>query len=376
MKKNMIKMLIGLGILFGSIFAFKVFQHYMMNKALAAQKNPVQTVSAIEAKYSEWQPLLTSTGSARTFKGVNVTTEQAGMIRDIYFKPGSYVKKGDLLVQLDIDSDIAQLKSLQAQARYAAITYKRNRAQYRIGAVSKEQLDSDESNYKSTAQQVIEQMANIAQKTIRAPFSGKLGISAVYPGQYINPGDKVVNLQTLDPVYVDFNLPQEVLSKIEVGQEASITVDTFEDKVFKGKITTINPEVDSSTRNVEVEATIDNPDHLLLPGMFTHVEIVTGKPEDKLTLPNSAIVFNSYGDIVYVLTKDRVDKDGRQLWKAKETFVVTAEQRGNQIALQKGVSDGDMIVTSGQLKIRSGSIVKINNSVTPSDNPNPQVTNE
>lgn len=373
LNREMKYMLIIVGILFSLIFAYKAFQNFMMKKMLA-QHQPTSTISAMKAELSDWEPQYKVTGSLRTVKGVNVTTELAGMIREILFTPGADVKKGDLLVQLDIDSDIAELKSLEAKAKYAKITWVRDSAQYKIGAVSKEQLDSDLANYKSTAEQVKAQRATIEKKTIRAPFDGKLGISAVNPGEYINAGQKVVNLQTLDPIYVDFNVPQDVLARFQVGQSINITVDTYPDESFSGKVTTIDPEVNKDTRNIAVEATLENPDHKLLPGMFANVIATTGTAKKFITLPQTAISFNSYGDIVYVLTEAGKNSAGDQLWKAHQRFVNTGERRGDQVTVLDGVKEGEMIVTAGQLKVKNNSIVTINNSIQPSDNPHPVPT--
>jgi len=370
MNKPMKIMLIAVAVLFGAIFAYKTFQNVMMKKFLANMA-PSVTISAVKAELSDWEPQYKVTGSLRTVKGVNVTTELSGMIREIVFTPGSNVKKGELLVQLDIDQDVAQLKSLQARAKYAEITWRRDSAQYKIGAVSKEQLDSDLANYHSTQEDVKAQQANIAKKTIRAPFDGKLGISAVNPGQYLNAGDKVVNLQTLDPIYVDFNVPQEVLSRFAVDGTVTIKVDTYPDTTFTGKVTTVDPEVNQNTRNIEVEATLENPDYKLLPGMFANVIATTGEAKQFITLPQTAISFNSYGDIVYVLTENGKDSKGNKLWKAHERFVNTGERRGDQVVVLDGVKEGEMIVSAGQLKVKNDSIVSINNSIQPANEAHP-----
>lgn len=371
MTKHMRNMLIFVILLFGTIFGFKVFQNVMMNRFFKSQQIIISTVSATKASHADWEPRVKVTGSTRTVKGVDVTTELSGMIREIQFTPGSDVQEGDLLVQLDIDTDVAQLKALEAKAKYAAITYQRDTAQYKIGAVSKEQLDSDESNYNSSAQDVISQKATIAKKTIRAPFSGRLGISAVNLGEFINAGQKVVNLQTLDPIFVDFFVPQNMLARFQPDQVVSIKADAFPDIEFTGKVTTVNPEVDKSTRNIEIEATIPNENKQLLPGMFVDVTVTTGKPTSFITLPITALSFNSYGDIVSILHPNGKDKKGHDLWKVSQVFVTTGERRGDQIAVLQGVKEGDLVVTSGQLKIKNNSIVIINNQITPSNDPDP-----
>lgn len=368
-------MLICLGILFGGIFIFKGIIKFLTNRQMAAQSRVV-TVSAMKVGYSFWQPRLKATGSLRAIRGVNVTTELAGMVQSIYFKPGAFVTEGTVLVQLNADSDIGLLHSLEANAELAKITYDRDKKQYDIHAISKQQLDTDAANLKSQRAQVEQQAATVAKKTIRAPFSGRMGISAVNPGQYINTGDKIVTLQTLDPIYVDFYVPQQALTELQVGQNVSLSADTFPGKSFHGKITTIDPLVDQSTRNIEVEATISNPKFELTPGMFARVEVSTGEPQRFLTLPQTAVSFNPYGEIIYVIRESGKDKKGKPILTAHQVFVISGETRGDQVAILKGLKEGDMVVTSGQLKLKNGNQVAINNSIVPSNNPHPIVTNE
>lgn len=376
MKKAMFFMLLSLALLFGAVFGLKYFISVKQKQLATKFENQIITVSASAAKNSTWNSEIDVTGSTRTVKGVDVTTELAGMIREIDFQPGSDVKQGDLLVKLDIAPDIAKLHELEAKAAFAKITLERNKKQYAFGAVSKETLDSDIADYKSTAALVEEQQAVINKKIIRAPFSGRLGISAVNPGEFINAGTKIVNLQTLDPIYVDFYLPQQEIPEIHVGQEISMTVDRAPGTIFTGKISTINPIVDADVRNVEVEATIPNPNKILLPGMFTNLSIVTGSPQTYITLPQLAITFNPYGSLVYLLKPTSQKYNNLPVWQATQQFVTTGAMRGDQIAVLKGLHVGDLVVTSGQLKLKNESKVVINNNIAPSDNPNPSVPEE
>lgn len=373
MKRNMIKMLIIVGILFGAVFGFIIGKKLLINHLLKNWTPPPQVVSAMKVTYSEWQPEINATGSLRATLGVNVTTEAAGMIDTIYFRAGDIVKKDALLVQLDIRPEIAQLHALQASAQLAEITYQRDKRQFAIKAISKEQLDTDAANVKSKNAQVEQQVAIIALKTIRAAFAGRLGISKVNPGQYVNPGDKITSLQTLDPIYVDFYLPQQELARIEIGQPVALTVNTYPNKLFNGKITTIDSLVDVTNRNIEIEATIANPDEQLFPGMFAYVTLQTGKPTRYLTLPQAAISFNPYGAIAYVIHPEGKDKNGKDILKVKQQFIVTGETRGDQIAILQGLNEGDNVVTSGQLKLKNGDTVIINNTVVPANNPSPSI---
>ncbi len=374
--KPMIIMLVLVGLLFGGIFGYKIFTARMMANYLAHMGEPPAYVSAMDVKYYNWQSQVKVVGSLRAVLGVNVTTELAGMVRTIHFTPGAIVKKDDLLVELNIDPDIAELHSLQANAELAAIVYKRDSAQYKINAVSKATLDSDDANLKSAVAQVAHQLAVIQQKTIRAPFNGRVGISAVNPGQYLNPGDKITMLQTLDPIYVDFFVPQETMATIKVGQAVNLTIDTFPGMKFHGVITTINPGLDSSVRNVEVEATIANPNYQLAPGMFASVTVNTGSPTAHLTLPLSTISFNPYGDVVFIIKKSKDAKSKEPVLIAQQTFVVTGEKRGDQVTILQGLKEGDKVVTSGQLKLKNGSVVIINNKLTPTNDPNPTPKDE
>lgn len=368
MKKRMLIMLISVGILFAFIFGYKGVTHLMNKRFMTAHSSPAMYVSTAKAEYLPWQPQLNAAGSLRAVMGVNVTTELAGMVRTIYFTPGAIVNKGDLLVQLDIDPDTAQLHSLEANAEIASITYHRDLAQYKVKGVSKEQVDTDLANLKSANAQVAQQVATIAQKTITAPFTGRVGICVVNPGQYINPGQKVTMLQTLDPMYVDFYLPQQQISQVKINQPVSITVDGYPGKAFTGKITTVDPGLDPDVRNVEVEATIANPDNILAPGMFANVIVNAGSAEQNITLPITAVSFNSYGDVVYVVKQKGQDKNGKPILTANQRFVITGKKRGDQIVISSGIKAGDVVVTSGQLKLKNGSVIMINNTVKPMNN--------
>lgn len=363
-------MLICVAILFGAIFAYKLFVSFMIKKFMTANMSPPVTVSAMKVEYQTWQPELSAVGNLRAVLGVDVTTEVAGLVRTIHFAPGAQVKKGDLLVELNADDDIAHLHSLQANAQLAEITYKRDKAQYAIKAISKATLDADLANLESLRAQVAQQAALVAKKMIHAPFTGKLGISNINPGQNINPGDKIVTLQALNPIYVDFYVPQQALTQIALGQQIVITTDSYPGHNFNGKITTIDPKFDPSTRNIQVEATVTNPNSQLLPGMFATVEITTGKPQRNLTLPQTAISYNPYGNIVYIIKKDNTKLIVTQ------RFVETGSTRGDQVSIVKGLQEGDQVVTSGQLKLKNGSAIIIDNSITLPNSPAPVVSDE
>lgn len=376
LSKPMTIMLISLAILFGAIFAFKGFMSLMMGKYMQAAGVQIATVSTIKALYQPWQPTTTAVASLRAVRGVDVTTELAGMVQSIHFTPGGNVKKGELLVDLNAATDIAKLNSLKANEALAEVVYNRDKAQYAIKAVSKAVLDADEANVKNTKAQVAEQQATVDKKAIKAPFTGRLGVSQINPGQYLNPGDKIVTLQQLSPIYGDFYLPQQKLVEMVTGLAISLKTDTYPGQIFRGKITTISPQVDPDTRNVEIEATLGNEQQRLLPGMFGTATVNIGKPKQYLTLPISAVSFNPYGEIVFIVKQQGKDEQGKPKYIANQSFVTVGDTRGDQIAILTGLKDGDIVVTSGQLKLRNGSQVVINNTVMPSNNPNPMVKNE
>jgi membrane fusion protein, multidrug efflux system len=372
MKKRMVIMLVAVGVLLGGIVGYNAFKGYMMQKYMASTPAPTSTVSAMTAEYQQWQPQLSAVGTLRAVRGVDVTTEIAGLVRSLEFKSGDEVKAGQVLAQLNADSDIAQLHSLEAAADLASTVYERDKAQLAAEVISKAQVDTDAGDLKSKRAQVAQQAALVNKKTIRAPFAGKLGISTVNPGQYLNTGDKLVTLQQIDPIYIDFMLPQQQLPQISIGQKVTLLVDAYKGATFDGKVNAINPKVDANTRNVQIEATVPNARRQLLPGMFATVKVNSGDEQRHLTLPQTAITYNPYGDTVFVLKQsDKKDEKGNPIFTAQQVFVTTGPTRGDQVAIVKGVEAGAQVVTSGQVKLKNGAPVVINNAVQPANSPNP-----
>ncbi|MHB8744671.1 MAG: efflux RND transporter periplasmic adaptor subunit [Sulfuricaulis sp.] len=362
--------------MFGGIFGFQVFKSIKIKQYMAAMRPPPAAVTAMKAEFRTWQPQINAVGSLRAVRGVDVSSEVAGMVQSLHFKSGEEVKAKQLLVQLNADSDNALLQSLEAAAELARTTYERDKLQYAAQAVSKATLDTDAADLKSKRAQVAQQAALVDKKSIRTPFAGRLGISSVSPGQYLAAGTMIVTLQSLDPILVDFYLPQQQLSRIAIGQAATITTDTYPGQTFIGRITAINPLVDSATRNIQVEAAIRNPKHKLLPGMYASITIEAGTKERYLTLPQTAVTFNPYGESIYIVQPGEKDAAGKPTQTAKQSFVTVGNTRGDQIAILKGVKEGDMVVTSGQLKLKNGSAVIINNKVLPSNDATPKPTDE
>ena len=350
------------------------FGKYLQIKQLiaSAPKPGAQTVSTIKAETLKWQPQISSVGTVTAYRGVDISSEIAGLVRDVKFKSGQNVKHNDILIQLNADSDIAQLRSLEASAELSATVLKRDQAQLAAEGVSQAQVDSDMADLKSKRALVAQQAANVEKKTIRAPFAGRMGISTVNPGQFVNPGDKLVSLQTIDPIFVDFFVPQKQIASLKVGQSLKLLSDAFPGQDFQGQISSINPKIDVATRNVQVEATLNNQKQLLLPGMFGNVAIDVGDKNKFITLPQTAITYNPYGSTVFVVKdSDKKDEKGEVAKVAQQVFVTTGATRGDQVAVLKGIEVGQMVVTSGQLKLKNGTPVLIDNSVQPKNSPNP-----
>ncbi|MFI4941042.1 MAG: efflux RND transporter periplasmic adaptor subunit [Burkholderiales bacterium] len=371
------RMLIMLGCVVLLIAALAGGFYLHIQKLIASAPKPgAQTITAAKVEALEWQPQLSVVGTVMPVRGVDVTTEIAGLVRRVNFKSGQDVKEGDLLVQLNDDSDVAQLHSLQASADLAATVLARDKAQLVVQAVSQAQVDGDTADLKSKLALVEQQKATVAKKAIRAPFSGELGITTVNPGQYLNPGDKIVSLEKIDPIYIDFFVPQKQVAGLSLGQTLSLSNDAYAGVNFIGKITALNPKIDSSTRNIQVEATLSNPRHRLLPGMFANVKLDMGEKKHYLTLPQTAITYNPYGSTVFVIKPDD-KKDGMKDDKgnpqpvAQQVFVTTGMTRGDQVAILSGLAAGQQVVTSGQLKLKNGTPVVVDNTVLPGNNPSP-----
>ncbi len=372
MTKKMVIMLVVVGVIFGSVFGYQAFQSYMMKKYMAAGGSPEVTVSTAIATLQEWQPQISATGSLRAVRGVDVATEVAGLVQSVQIKSGEAVKASQLLLQLNADADIAQLQTLTAARDLSKTVYERNQKQFLAQAVSRASLDADAADLKVKQAQVAQQEAQVVKKTIRAPFAGRVGISLVNPGQYLNAGDKIVTLQALDSLYIDFYLPQQELSRLAAGQTIVAVTDAYPNRKFNGRISAISPKVDRETRNVQMEALVANPRHELLPGMYATVKIQAGKAGHYLTIPRTAVTFNPYGETVYVVETKGQTKDGKPSLAVRQSFVTLGPSRGDQVSILKGVKAGDQVVTAGQLKLRSGSPVVINNTVQPLNDARPE----
>ena len=374
--KRMVIMLLIAALVFGGIYAFQQFRNKMIQQAIKGQANPPQSVSTTVAQTSTWQPSVEAVGNLRASKGTNLAAEVSGIVTAIHFDSGATVKAGQLILELNAAPLIAQLEQLKAAAQLARQNYDRDLAQFKIRAVSQAAVDLAAANLKSALAQVTMQEANIAQKSIRAPFAGQLGIRQVDLGQYLAPGTALVNLQQLDPMYLDFTVPQAQIDLIHVGEAVSVQTNAFPNKVFTGTILALEPQVDISTRNLKVRASIANPNGELLPGLFATARVNKGETKQYITLPNSAIAYNPYGSTVFIVKSEGKSADGKPKLVVEQRFVTTGLVRGDQVAVLSGLQVNEVVVTSGQLKLRNGTQVIVNNSVQPSNNPNPEVKDE
>ena len=373
LQRRMTIMLCAVFLLLGLIFTFNQLKTFMIKYFISGMGLPPATVSTMVVGSSEWQPQLSSVGNVRAFRGVELSTEIGGLVQTVPIKSGQDVKEGELLIKLNDASDVAQLNSLKAMADLAKVINERDAQQLVIQAISKNVFDSSKADAKSKQAQVEAQAALVAKKNLKAPFSGRVGIVSINPGQYVNSGDKLFTLQTLDPIFVDFTLPQSNAEQIQVGQDVVVTTDAFKDASFTGKITAVSPKVDTNTRNIQIEAQIANPDKKVLPGMFANVNIKLGDQVKLLTLPQTAVTYNPYGSTVFI-AKDtgKKDKKGKPALEAQQVFVTTGSTRGDQVAILKGINEGDTVVTSGQLKLKNGTPLMINNKVQPANSPDPR----
>lgn len=332
---------------------------------------PVETVTSAVVKEEDWAPTLSSVGSISAVQGAMVATELAGVVSEIGFENGGGAKKGDLLVQLDASAEEAQLHSAEADMELARADLERSRDLAGRKVISKAELDAAESKFKQKNAAVDQTRSMITKKTLRAPFDGQLGIRQVNVGQMINAGQQIVALTSLDPVFADFALPQQNFGKLSAGLEVQVTTDAMPGRVFHGKLTAVNSMVDVSTRNVTLQATLENPDHVLRPGMFAKINVVLPEKHKALVIPGSAISYAPYGNSVYVIEKKKDDKTGKVSQVIRQQVVRVGEARGDLVSITAGLKAGETIVGTGVFKLRNGMAVTINNDLAPKPQLNP-----
>jgi membrane fusion protein (multidrug efflux system) len=358
------------GMLAAGLIWFQQFKAGIIKQVITNIRSEQPTVATAKASMQLWQPRQTATGSARASNGADLAAEIGGVVDQINFDSGQNVPAGTVLVRLRPNDDEAKLAQLQASADLAGINLQRDQRQLAAHGVAQATVDTDAANLKVARAQVAAQQAVMAEKIIRAPFAGKLGIRQVDVGQYLAAGTTVFTLQQLDPMFVDFYLPQQALGQIAVGQKVEVSADAYPGQTFGGVVSSINSKVDSSSRMLQVRASIPNADGKLLPGMYLSVAVKSGPERSLVTIPLAAVAFNPYGSLVYVL-HDEKDAQGKDQQTVTQQFVTTGDARGDQVSILKGINANDVIVTAGQLKLHNGSVVKIDNAVQPTDNPTP-----
>ncbi len=352
-----------------------------MGKAMQKAGPPPESVSTAAAQQQAWEGSLSAVGSIAAAKGVAVSNDAPGVVSHILFESGAMVREGQVLLELDTSVERAQLASAKAKADLASLTANRSRALVQSAAIAQSQLDSDEAALKTTTTDYNQIQAQIDRKTVRAPFSGRLGIRAVNLGQYLNPGTQVTVLEAIDTVFVDFVLPQQRLSEVKVGMPVRITIEGLGGEPQDGVIAAIDPEVDSTTRTIKLRASVPNKQEKLRPGMFANVSVLLPERPARVVVPATALVHAAYGDSVFVVEDKKDDAggvvrgaDGSPAKTARQQFVRVGESRGDYVAILDGVTAGDTIVSAGAFKLRNGSGVAIHNDVaqSPELSPHPE----
>jgi membrane fusion protein, multidrug efflux system len=370
MGSNVISQRRALGIAIGLLIAIFIFvsgikalQIFKMIRS--PQIMPATTVTSALVTEEDWAPRFSAVGTVSAVEGAVVATELGGVVSQIAFENGGEAKKGDMLVKLDTSSEEAQLRTAEADLELARSDLNRARDLAARKVISKAELDAAESKLKQKEGAADNLRAMITKKQVRAPFNGQLGIRQVNVGQMINAGQQVVALTSLDPVYVDFALPQQHLSKLTKGLEVRVRTDALPGREFKGKLTAINSMVDAATRNVPLQATLENPDHALRPGMFAKADVVLPVKQSVLVIPATAISNAPYGDSVFVIEKQKDPKSGKESQVLRQQFIRTGETRGDFVTVTNGLKAGEVVASSGVFKLRNGMEVTVNNELAP-----------
>jgi len=370
MAKRMLLMLAVAVVVIAALGYFKTRQIQAAVQAHSFQPPP-EAITTIVAKQETWPTTLSVVGTMEAVHGVTVSADLPGTVDRINFDSGKPVQQGEVLVQLDTRQERAQLAATEAQRDLAKINYARYNELQKEGVISKQDYDKAMADQKQTEANVGEIRATIDRKTIRAPFSGVLGIRQVNLGQYLAAGSAIVPLQSVNPIYVDFSVPQDVIGQVKVGDNVRLTTENLSGLEFTGRVNALDSVVDQATRNVQVQATLANPGGKLRPGMFVQVEVGVGAKRSVLPLPASAISYAPFGDSVFIVT-DLKSPDGKTYRGVRQQFVKVEGSRGDQVGVVSGVNPGDEVVTSGVFKLRNGAAVAVNNKIQPENNPAPK----
>ncbi len=415
MTKRMKIMIIALIVVFGGIIGFNLFKGYMIKSFFAGYEPPAVAVSSVEAVKKQWEPRVNAVGNFVAVNGVEVNSQASGNVTSIHFNSGEYVAQNAPLIDIDDSVEQATLKFNQAKLTLKELDYKRQADLFKRGATPSSNVDEAKANLQQAQADVEKIQAEINQKHIRAPFAGRMGIRQVNLGEYITPGQsKIVSLQSLDPLYLQFYLPEQYLRRLYIGQALLFSVEEYNNYLFNGKITALNARVDISTHNIQVQATVANcpaqflqdpkqkslvsmqklkdseqivvncnsqtnlkaniQDFTFIPGMFASIQVEQPSIPDVIVLPSTAISYSLYGNSVFIIGKDKdgkTDDKGEPILRVNRVYVETGEQQGNYTIITKGVKAGDIVVSSGELKLQNGARVVINNSVILKDYANP-----
>ena len=365
MTKRIIYAIVGLIVVITVLGGIKALQIHEMILHGEQSVPPPLPVNTVVVQKQSWQELLTSVGSLEAVEGVMVTAELTGKVVQIAFEPGKMVRAGDLLVQQDISSEKAQLRGAEAALELARVNVERMKKLLADETIAQSQYDNAAAQFKEARAQVDNIRATIDKKTIRAPFAGRLGIRLVNLGQTLNEGDQIVSLQSLNPIFVNFSLPQQELAQIRLGLKVQVTTDVLPGEIVEGKITAINSQVDSSTRSIGVQGTVANSQEHLRPGMFVKVAVVLPVQNQVLAIPSTAVLYAPYGDSVFVVEEEKSETNGQHGKIVRQQFVRLGEKRGDFVSVVSGLKEGETVVSTGAFKLRNGQAVVVDNTLAP-----------
>jgi membrane fusion protein (multidrug efflux system) len=364
MKKRIILSIVGVMVLVAGLGGIKFLQIGRMS-AQALQTPPPETVTTAVARRQVWEALLPAVGSLQAVQGVTVEAELAGKVAQIAFEPGTKVRAGDLLVKQDTSLEEAQLRAAEAAATLAKNNLERTKELFAKNTISKSEWDNAETQFKQAVAQGDAIRATIAKKNIRAPFAGLLGIRLVNLGEFLHEGDAIVSLQALDPVFVNFLLPQQELAKMRLELTVRVTTDALPGEVIEGTITAINPQVDAATRNIRIQATVANSREKLRPGMFAEVAVVLSDRNEVLAIPATSVLYAPYGDSVFVVEEKKSEKTGEPVKTVRQQFARLGEKQGDFVSVVSGVKENESVVSTGVFKLRNGQDVVVDNALSP-----------
>jgi membrane fusion protein, multidrug efflux system len=359
-------------VVLGALAGVKTLQIRKLVASGKAYVQPPESVSAAVTREEKWPVSLTAIGSVTAVQGVTVNPELPGIVSHIGFDSGAVVTNGEMLVKLDTSLEEAQLRALEAQEELARLNLERERTLRGQNMVAQAELDGAEATLKQNKANADALRATIQKKTIRAPFAGRLGLRMVNLGQYLDTGKPIVSLQSLNPVYAEFTLPQQELAKLKTGMRVSVTTDAYPGRPFEGKLTAITPQLDQATRSVGLQATLDNPENLLRPGMFARVEVFLPEDEKVLVIPATAVLSAPFGDSVYVIESKPATNGAPAGLVVRQQFIKTGRLHGDFQTVESGLKSGDRIVSAGIFKLRNGMSVTENNEITPKHDMTPR----